>query len=210
MLKIWDLPTRIYHWLQALLFFALIASAYLGIGGKDAHTFFGTVLFVLLLWRIGWGLFGSETSRFIQFLYSPKEIFQYLKNRRQKQAGHNPIGALMVIALIFSLSLQGCLGLLISDWIEGKEIFGRATIRTLKEIHGMNALLLISLSAMHITAALISWLKGQPLINAMFSGNSKAENGIQQPKISSNTQALGWLMFCIIGFAGFISLPPYL
>ena len=67
MLKIWDAPTRIYHWLQALLFIVLALSGFGFIGSELLHERFGLVLSTLVIWRIGWGVIGSDTSRFVSF-----------------------------------------------------------------------------------------------------------------------------------------------
>ena len=214
MLKVWDIPTRIYHWLQAGLFFALVASAYFGIGGigimsaKEAHTALGTCLVVLLVWRIGWGIFGSETSRFAQFLPTPSEVWRYIRGQSQPRIGHNPLGGLMVITLISSLFLQGSLGMVMSDWIDGKELLGRSVIRTLKQIHEINALLLITLTSLHIIAALVQRLKGNHLIRAMFTGRIKMSGQFQQPLMASNIRAVGWLVCSGVGIIGLINLLP--
>lgn len=192
MLKIWDISTRIYHWLQAFLFFALVISAY-GSLGKEVHTWLGTMLVVLLIWRIGWGVFGSETSRFSQFLRSPREILGYMRGKPQSRAGHNPLGALMVMVLLTSLFLQGSIGITMSDWLEGKEMFGRSGMRTLGQIHEINALLLIALTVTHIIAAIVYRLKGQYLIRAMFTGKIKVPEHIEPPQIASNRRAIIWL-----------------
>ncbi len=200
MLKVWDVSTRIYHWLQTLLFCGLIVSAYFGVGSivdmsaKEAHTWLGTVLSVLLIWRMGWAVFGSETSRFAQFYSSPQTIWRYIRSERQTTVGHNPLGGLMVIILISSLFLQGCLGIMMSGWIDGKDLLGRPTIRTLKQIHEMNALLLITLSSLHVLAAIMHRLKGHHLIRAMFTGNIKINAEIPQPWMASNIKSLAWLV----------------
>lgn len=212
MLKVWDISTRIYHWLQAALFFALVASAYFGIGGigvmsaKEAHATFGTCLVVLLVWRIGWGIFGSETSRFAQFLSSPAEVWRYIRGQSQSRVGHNPLGGLMVIALIASLFLQASLGIMMSDWIDGKELIGRSVIRTLKQIHEINALLLITLTSLHIIAALVQRLQGNHLMRAMFTGRIKMSDQFEQPWMASNIRALGWLVCSGAGIVGMVGL----
>lgn len=208
MLNIWDISTRLYHWLQAFLFFALISTAYFGLGGKSAeniHTWLGTVLAVLLIWRLGWGIFGSETSRFAEFLPSAREVWRYINGQGHTKAGHNPIGALMVIALIILLCLQGTLGFIMSFWIDGKEIFGRSVMRTLKDIHQVNALLLITLVGLHIIAAIVSRLKGQHLIRAMFTGKIEMADSIQAPKMVSHIKALSWLLCSVLGLVSMIT-----
>lgn len=214
MLKIWDASTRLYHWLQAFLFFALVISAYGGLG-KEVHQSFGLCLIVLLVWRIGWGLFGSETSRFSQFVRSPREVLRYLRGGSDLQAGHdsvghNPVGALMVVALVSSLFLQGSIGLMISDWVEGKVLLGRSVIRTLGDIHEFNALFLLTLSAIHIITILVYSAKGRNLIRPMVTGAAKipeqVSKKVEQPKMASNTRAFVWLTCSIISIAGVIKL----
>lgn len=204
MLNIWDLSTRLYHWLQAFLFFALISTAYFGLSGasiglenvdaKKLHTGLGTVLTVLIIWRLGWGLFGSETSRFTQFVPSPSTLWAYLRGRAQNTVGHNPLGALMVIAFIILLTLQSSLGMLMSHWLDGKALFGRSLMRSLKDLHEINALLLISLSSLHILAAIITSLKGQHLIRAMFTGRIKMAIAQPQPKMARHVKSLSCLL----------------
>ncbi len=210
MLKIWDVSTRLYHWLQAFLFFALVISAYGGLG-KEVHQSFGLCLIVLLVWRIGWGLFGSETSRFSQFVRSPREVLRYLRGGVDSQVGHNsvghnPVGALMVIVLVGSLFLQGSIGLMLSDWVEGKALLGRSVIRTLGDIHEINALFLLSLSAIHIITILVYTAKGRNLVRPMVTGVIKIAEQVPQPKMVSSTRALAWLTCSVISIAGVIKL----
>ncbi len=205
MLKIWDTPTRLYHWLQAILFFGLAISAYGGLG-KELHQSIGLFLIVLLLWRFGWGLFGSETSRFSQFVRSPHKVLKYIRDGNDSQAGHNPLGALMVIALLCSLFLQGSMGLMLSDWVEGKTLLGRSTFRTLGDVHAINALILLTLSTIHIVTVLILTTKGRSLIKPMITGLAKISNQIPQPKMASNLKAIAWLICCVMGIAGLIAL----
>lgn len=196
-MKIWDLSTRIYHWLQAFVFFLLVISAYLGVFGA-AHPWLGGLLSILLLWRIGWGLFGSETSRFTQFIRSPKVLLNYLRGKSIARAGHNPLGALMVLALIGTLIIQSLTGLMMTDWINGKDLIGRSSMRVLADIHATNALILIGLTCIHISTIIIYYLKGNNLISAMFSGMTQLPEHIQQPKIASNRRALAWLMISTV------------
>lgn len=202
MLKIWDISTRIYHWLQAIVFFGLVATAYGGAGGKELHARLGLLLVVLLVWRIGWGVMGSETSRFTQFLHSPREILKYLRGQGHKAVGHNPLGALMVVALITSLFLQGSIGLMMTDWIDGKALIGRSAMRMLGDVHSINSLLLIAFSVLHIIAAIVYRLKGQHLIRAMFTGKIQLTDehsaaNIAAPKIASNRRSLAWFICSI-------------
>lgn len=216
MLKVWDISTRIYHWLQAIVFLGLVATAYgglsaegvgpEGLGGKELHSRLGLILLVLLIWRLGWGVFGSETSRFSQFLRSPSEIACYIKGQRPPEAGHNPLGALMVIILIASLFLQGSIGLMMTDWVDGKSLLGRSVMRTLGDVHEVNSLFLIALCTIHVLAACIYRLKGHYLIRAMFTGMIELPDQVRAPKFESNHRAFIWFISSIAAVAGIIKL----
>lgn len=205
MLKIWDMPTRLYHWIQAFLFFALAISAYGGIG-KEVHQWFGLLLVILLVWRIGWGLFGSETSRFVQFIRSPQAIWRYFRGTGEIKAGHNPLGALMVIILVSSLFLQGSIGLMMTDWIEGKALLGRSGMRTLGDIHQINALFLLALCAIHIITIFLYTIKGHNLIRPMVTGKAKMPEQVPQPQMASNIKAIVWLTCSVVSTVGIIKL----
>lgn len=216
MLTIWDVSTRIYHWLQALLFIALLISAYsgfgniLGLSNKEIHVALGTLLSLLIMWRIGWGFIGSETSRFTQFTPSASTLWHYIRGQHLARAGHNPVAALMVMVLIGLLFLQASLGLIMSDWIEGKELLGRSAIKTIKQIHEVNALLLTLLSLAHIAAAIIHRFKGQQIIAAMIHGKLSMPSQITQPIMASNVKSIFLFIGCCISFIGLMGFVRWL
>ena len=110
--RVWDLPTRLFHWLLV----ALIAFSWWS--GKndrvELHIWSGIAVLTLLLFRILWGLFGSSTARFANFVRGPTAVFGYLRGT-WRGIGHSPLGALSVIALLVALAVQVGLGLLSSD-----------------------------------------------------------------------------------------------
>lgn len=85
-MKIWDLPTRLYHWAQALLFLGLLIT---GNSGEGPHIPLGLALLTLLIWRIIWGWIGSQTSRFAQFIKPPRDVVHYFRGEITEKAGHN-------------------------------------------------------------------------------------------------------------------------
>lgn len=104
---IWDLPTRIFHWLLVACVVGSISSA--KSGNMNWHEGFGVTLLGLLGFRIIWGFVGHTPSRFAAFVKPPVDILAYLKNIRRRETnriGHNPLGALSVIALLTILLLQ--------------------------------------------------------------------------------------------------------
>jgi cytochrome b len=113
-LRIWDLPTRLFHW--ALVVCVLGAFVTVKLGGlyMEWHVRFGLATAGLILFRVLWGLFGSRYARFSQFLRGPRALAAYLGGRL-RTAGHNPLGALSVIAMLLAFGFQAVSGLFASD-----------------------------------------------------------------------------------------------
>src|SRR5262245_54086983 len=99
---VWDVPTRVFHWTIVLLVACSWYSA--DHGFTRLHLWSGSTLLTLLLFRLVWGIVGSTTARFSDFLHPPKKVFGYFKaltsNKKPLYAGHNPAGGLMVTVLI--------------------------------------------------------------------------------------------------------------
>ena len=114
---IWDLPLRIFHWSFAITVLGAWYTIEQGSELIDLHMKFGFVALALLIFRILWGVIGPKHARFSQFIPSPKQLLNYVKspNNGTKIAGHNPLGALMVIMMILLISLQAVSGLFIND-----------------------------------------------------------------------------------------------
>ena len=110
--RVWDLPTRLIHWLLV----ALIAFSWWSAENDriEWHIWSGLGILILLLFRILWGLFGSSTARFANFVRGPRGVLDYLRGR-WRGIGHTPIGALSVVALLVLLCAQVGLGLFASD-----------------------------------------------------------------------------------------------
>jgi cytochrome b len=115
--KVWDIPTRVTHWLLA----AGVATSWWSVENKqmDIHYWSGLTLLGLLVFRIYWGFAGPETARFSQFVKGPVAVTRYigkLFSRDYRAAfGHNPLGALSVIALLLAIAVQVGLGLFAGD-----------------------------------------------------------------------------------------------
>lgn len=178
-IKVWDLPTRIFHWGMVCLLALLWWSA--DAGEMQWHQIFAYSLLILIGFRILWGLIGSDTARFSHFVHHPKVVLDYLRSIRTKGMsvvlGHNPIGGYMVIALIGIISLQLVTGLFATD-----DIFTEGPLYSyvssdisgfLTWLHKTNFNLILLLSAIHILAVIIHAMKGDKLVGAMISGYKK-------------------------------------
>ncbi|PMM60476.1 cytochrome b/b6 domain-containing protein [Vibrio splendidus] len=196
-MKIWDLPTRLYHWLQAALFIGLAVS---GFSGNGPHIYLGLALFSLILWRLIWGMIGSDTSRFSQFVSSPRSAWQYLRGRVQPKPGHNPLGAWMVVGMITTLFVQCMTGLAIAgffDTLPYSEVIITDDIFDLfVTLHAIAARMLIAFVVLHLLAILVYKLRSKPLVLAMITGKQNQSlstvhfgNGTQLA-FSSNSKAL--------------------
>ena len=115
--RIWDRPTRIFHWVLVVLVVVCYVS---GDNGRyDVHVPAGQALLILVLARVLWGFVGSEPSRFRAFVRPPREIASYLRTLAKRapggRPGHNPLGGLSVVAMLLVLLLQAGLGLFAVD-----------------------------------------------------------------------------------------------
>jgi len=115
--RVWDLPTRLFHWSLAATTMALVATAKLGGNAMEWHLRLGYVMLALLVFRLVWGLVGGRWSRFASFLSPPPRLWRYLRGGGEDDVGHSPLGALSVFALLTVLLLQVGSGLVSDDEI---------------------------------------------------------------------------------------------
>lgn len=188
-MKVWDFPTRLYHWIQALLFAGL---AFSGLTEQGPHVYLGLTLFTLLTWRLLWGFIGSETSRFSQFIHSPKTVLLYLKGEYKESPGHNPAGGYMVVTLVAALLIQCLSGLALSgmlDPLPGSEYWLNDQIFDICVFIHENLIDgLFILVSLHLLAIIIYKLQRKPLVKAMFTGVQ--EHISTKVSLASNRRAI--------------------
>jgi cytochrome b len=172
--RVWDLPTRLVHW---LLVAGVALSWWTGETGRlEWHRWSGYGLLGLVAFRVYWGFFGSSTARFRQFLRGPRTVAGYLRGAWPPAPGHNPLGALSVLALLALLVAQIVLGLFAVD-VDGIES-GPLSLyvsfdagRSAAKWHGAIFDALLWLIALHIAAvAYYVFVKRQNLGAAMLHG----------------------------------------
>lgn len=209
----WDLPTRLFHWLLV----ALIASAYLTYKFGDVtmtyHMWNGYAILTLCLYRLLWGLVGSNTARFCQFIKGPKAIFSYLKSAKtdqpQKFLGHNPAGALMVLALLGLLITQGSMGLFTTDDIivEGPLVFLASGdfVSWAGTIHRIGYWVILGFAGFHVLAALFYvFVKKDNLIRAMIDGKKDKHSVPEGESLQARSPLLA--LACLLIAAGIVYL----
>ena len=108
-IRIWDLPTRLFHWAIVLLIPALWWTHQ--IDRLDLHLILGEIMLGLILFRIFWGVFGSSTARFLGFIKGPVGIYRYLKGTTFAAPGHNPLGGWSVMVMLILIATEVGLGL---------------------------------------------------------------------------------------------------
>ncbi|GAB6054370.1 cytochrome b/b6 domain-containing protein [Magnetospira thiophila] len=200
-IRVWDLPTRLFHWALVGLVGVCI---YSGLSGNvklmSYHMLSGQAILVLVLFRVLWGLVGSPRSRFSDFVRGPKAILQYLRDRQSPTPGHNPLGAGSVLAMLATLLVQAGTGLFAND-----DIFteGPLAARVSKElsdsltgIHHLSSNLLMALIGLHLLAIIVYRLKGENLILPMITGRRKPRGSWRD-----RPYAPGWLALIVLGLA---------
>jgi cytochrome b len=172
--RVWDVPVRVCHWLIVLFVGASWWTA--ETSRMEWHRYSGYTLLAIATFRIYWGLFGSSTARFSQFVRGPRIIAGYLQGRWAAIPGHNPLGALSVVALLGVLLAQIVLGLFAVD-VDGIESGPLSTYvsfdagRSAAHWHGTLFDTLLWLIGLHIAAVLFYLLyKKENLVATMVHG----------------------------------------
>jgi cytochrome b len=173
-IKLWDLPTRVFHWLLVIAVGAALITGNLGGAAIEWHGRIGLSIVGLLAFRVAWGLIGSSHARFSSFFPTPESIAAYLRGQ-WRGIGHNPLGALSVIGLLALVALQLCTGLFGNDDIAftgplfnlvSKDLSDRLT-----GIHELTSNALIALIVLHLAAiAFYAHIKKDNLVKPMVTG----------------------------------------
>ena len=180
-LPIWDLPIRLFHWvLVGLIAFSWWSAEY---HYDDLHIRSGIAVLTLLIFRLLWGFFGSSTARFANFVRGPRAVFGYLRGQ-WRGIGHNPLGALSVIALLGLVSVQTVLGLIASDedgLMQGPlvNLVSMATSDAATELHEELFNVLLAFIGLHVAAILYYRIRGKHLIGPMLTGRGEVEPGVE-------------------------------
>ena len=179
-IRVWDLPIRVFHCLLVLCIIGSVVTVNIGGNAMQWHAYFGYSVLTLLIFRMTWGFVGSTHARFVSFFPSLQNILNYLQGHAPRVLGHNPLGAISVIALLLVLSIQALTGLFVDDEIAFQGPFAKyvsnSTVSLLSEVHEWNHWLIYILITIHI-AAIIYYqkFKGEDLIKPMISGDKEID-----------------------------------
>lgn len=212
--RVWDLPTRLFHWLLLACLIGLVSTAQIGGNAMEWHFRLGYAVLCLLLFRLVWGVVGGQWSRFASFVYSPATVVRYLRGQGQPEhaVGHNPLGAISVFLLLGVLLLQVASGLISDDEIAATGPFVKYVSETMvrsgtvyhKEI---GAKILYALAALHLGAILFYLLKkGQNLTPSMFHGDKKVTAAVGRSRDDARSRIRALIVFlgCLLLVTGMV------
>jgi cytochrome b len=193
---IWDLPTRLFHWLTA----ALVLAAYVTwrLDWMDWHAKAGYAVLTLVGFRLLWGFFGSETTRFSRFLASPRtatnHLMHILRREPDRQAGHNPAGSWMVLLLLGLLFGETLSGLYVANDVADQgpltELVPARIANTITALHWIFWDALLAAVALHVLAILVyAAAKGQNLVMPMIVGVKSLPAEAPQPRMAGPLRA---------------------
>ncbi|MBK1725891.1 cytochrome b/b6 domain-containing protein [Halorhodospira neutriphila] len=208
---VWDLWVRLFHWGLAAAMALAWYSAEQGIAWQQVHAWSGYAVIVLLAFRLLWGLFGSETARFSQFLTGPRRVLNYLRHWRHGAShsiGHNPIGGWAVVVLLAVPFVQAASGLFATDeilfsgplnpWVSS------STADALTSLHVQLFDLVLALVIVHVAAiGAYRLFRGDRLVKPMITGYKDSVS--YQPRIAPAHRALALLAGVIAVFAALLA-----
>jgi cytochrome b len=214
--RVWDLPTRIFHWALAFCVFSLLITGFTGGDAMQWHYRFGYSVLTLLLFRLVWGIVGGKWSRFASFVYAPYSIIRYFKRQGDPlhSVGHNPLGAFSVFAMLGLLLAQVSTGLISDDEISAAgpltKFVSNETVSLASSYHvTIGKLLVIVLIITHI-AAIVFYLykKRENLIKPMLHGDKLLPANTPASVDTAGTRglALAILLLCAAAVYGLVSL----
>ncbi len=185
--RVWDLPTRLFHWVLALTLVGSVVTAKIGGNAMAWHLRLGLLVLALLLFRIVWGFVGGRWSRFSTFVYPPRHLAAYLRGKHAPDAhfdvGHSPLGALSVFALLALLIVQVSTGLIADDEIAttgplNRFVESAVGLRASGWHKGWGQYAILALVALHVGAVLYyRFARRNDLIAPMWQGDKALAPG---------------------------------
>lgn len=181
-IRLWDLPTRVFHWSLVVAVLTAFVTGQLGASWMPIHAKAGLTIIGLVVFRLVWGVLGSTYARFLNFVPTPVKIQAYLKGQWHA-VGHNPLGALSVLALLGLLAAQATTGLFSNDEIDFSgplsALIDSSLSNRLTGIHVLLSNGLIGLVVLHLVAIVFYVrFKKDKLIKPMVTGWKDVPSGV--------------------------------
>ncbi len=199
---VWDAPTRLFHWLVALL----VLAAYVAyrLSWVFTHVLLGEAVLALVLFRVLWGLFGSETARFTSFLTGPGTALRYLagilRGRSPPRVGHNPAGGFMILLMLALLLGETISGVFVNNDVASvgpmSDMLADRGMNLMTALHRLFWDALLAAIVFHLAAILYYAVAlRQNLLWPMIGGRMRAPDHARQPSLASWRRA-AWLFTC--------------
>lgn len=205
-IRVWDLPTRVFHWALAASVLGLAVTGTIGGSWMNWHFRLGYGVLALLLFRLVWGMVGGRWSRFSAFLYAPKSLMDYLggRGRPEHSVGHTPLGAASVFALLGVLMAQAGSGLLSDDEIAFAgpltSFVPGAMVELATWYHSdVGKWMVLGLVLLHLVAiAVYSWRR-HALVSAMLHGDKEMAVDAHHSRDDAWSRATALLVLALCG-----------
>ncbi len=178
-IAVWDVPVRLFHWLLVTSILMLFITGKVGGNYMEWHKKIGYFVIGLILFRVVWGFVGSYHARFKNFVRAPAAVIAYAKSLLKKDSphyvGHNPMGALSVLAVMVAVGFQTVTGLFSNDdiMLEGPyaSMVSKAFSDQMTSLHKLNSNVILVLIGLHLSAIVFyAVFKKEQLIEAMLTG----------------------------------------
>lgn len=203
--RVWDLPTRVFHWALAICVIGLVVTGSTGGNAMVWHFKLGYTVFTLLLFRLVWGVIGGKWSRFASFIYAPASIIKYFKGQGHPHhsVGHNPLGAFSVFAFLVFLLAQVATGLISDDEIAASgpltKFVSNAMVSLASSYHSeVGKRFIIALVLLHVIAILFYlFKKRENLIKPMLHGDKVLAQDTPASRDDAGSRVIATFVFAI-------------
>ncbi len=204
-LRVWDLPTRVFHWSLAACVLGLLITGNVGGSWMNWHLRLGYAVLSLLLFRLVWGFVGGHWSRFVHFTYAPRTTLAYLQgqSRPEHRVGHNPLGAWSVFALLLFLLVQVGSGLFSDDEIAFygplTRLVSGSTVELATWYHkSVGKVVVLALVLLHLLAILFyRWFKKEALTGPMITGDKRVTKTLPDSRDTAKSRLSALLIWTL-------------
>src|ERR1019366_3691105 len=193
---VWDAPSRLFHWLTVVLVIAAYTTWRMNL--LDWHAWTGDTLLALLLFRLLWGFFGSETARFSAFLASPRaaalQFADGLRREPDRQVSHNPAGGWMVLLLLAFLLAETLTGIYVANDVANEglltELVPAPIANLITDLHLYLWDALVGAVILHVLAILVyAVAKRHNLLTPMITGHKTLPQDVKRPRLAGAARA---------------------
>jgi len=205
-IRVWDLPTRLFHWALVVCITGLAISGLIGGSAMAWHFRFGYVVMALLAFRVIWGMVGGRWSRFGAFIYAPQSVVNYLKGQSKPEhsVGHSPLGAASVFALLGLLIAQVGTGLTSDDEVAYSgpltHLVSNATVDLATFYHAaVGKWVLLGWVLLHLGAIVFYQRRKHRLVQAMLHGDKTLSVAVASSRDNGWTRSAALLIFGLCG-----------